>query len=86
MTTQEIKGTIITSPDLQQRGQKADSALHSLDRETDQMVLKLPFASAKIYVLTAQKEQSIKKSQLWWFPSQPSQWGAAATCSAGSRH
>lgn len=86
MTTEEMKETIITSPDLQQRGQKADSAPHSLDGETDQMILKLPFANAKIYALTAQKEQSIKKisTVVVSFPAIPE--GSCAACSAGSRH
>ena len=35
MTTQGMKGAIITSPDLQQRGQKVDSALGWRDRADD---------------------------------------------------
>lgn len=35
MTTRGMKGAIITSPDLQQRGQKADSALGWRDRPDD---------------------------------------------------
>lgn len=57
MTTQGMKGARITSPDLQQSREKADSAQGWRDRPD---TFKAPFAHAHVNVLTIQKEQPRK--------------------------
>lgn len=64
MTTRGMKGARITSPDLQQSRQKADSAQGWRDRPD---TFKTPFADAHVNVSTAQEEQQRKNFPPWWF-------------------
>lgn len=64
MTTRGVKGARITSPDLQQSRQKADSAQRWRDRPD---TFKTPFAGGHANVSTAQKEQPSKNFQSRWF-------------------